>query len=91
MTFGQCHKITLVQCWADGHFNIGPTSQNDVGPFCLTLAQCWRNLVLLMGQCYEFTLAQYYDFMLVQRHNLTLGRQTFNVGSTSLNDVGTML
>ena len=46
--------MMLGQCWAGGHFNVGPTSQNDVGPTSrLTLAQRWPKVVLLAGWLWQ--------------------------------------
>ena len=32
MMLAQHCELMLGQCWAGGHFNVGPTSPNDVGP-----------------------------------------------------------
>ena len=90
LMLAQRHKMSLGQCWAGGHFNVGPTSQNDVGPTS-------QNVVgPMLGQpfiCWRWANVK---MMLAQRHKMLLPMLLpkcccQNVANVGLADIGPTL
>ena len=75
LMLAQCQNMTSGRCWAGGHFNIGPTSKDDVGPTSRltsvdigpTLAHCQNTRRGDVGSADILILAQRRKMMLGQR------------------------